>query len=164
MQAFASLIFYNLMIEPSISSSPKYCTNIIQNLTSKYWRCVSNYQCHINQEPISMAQCQTAVSPLVMHWRYCSLALSCQSEPGIMKNTQWNLQKSIIVWRKLILLLGNNYHHFQQWWSTNSVAISGVTLNKPDHMMTRCHGNPFLSPVNASHKRARNAELWFLCC
>ena len=28
----------------------------------------------------SMAQCKTAVSPLLMHWRYCSLALSHQND------------------------------------------------------------------------------------
>ena len=31
-------------------------------------------------KPILMAQCKTAVTPLLMHWSYCSLALSHQSD------------------------------------------------------------------------------------
>ena len=33
---------------------------------------------------LSMAQCKTAVTPLLMHWSYCSLALSHQSGPSCM--------------------------------------------------------------------------------
>ena len=32
------------------------------------------------QTIISMAKCKTAVTPLLTHWSYCSLALSHQSE------------------------------------------------------------------------------------
>ena len=35
----------------------------------------------------SMAQCKTAVSPLLMHWRYCSLTLSHRPDLDIWGET-----------------------------------------------------------------------------
>ena len=48
--------------------------------------------------PMSMIKCKTAVSPLLMHWRYCSLALSHrhQSVPGSQFRTPYSVAQHTI--------------------------------------------------------------------
>ena len=63
--------------------------------------------CAFILENILMALCKTAVSPLLMHWRYCSLALTHQ------------------------------YYPISAWCSYNRVSFSKIlTVNCPQHGMS----------------------------
>ena len=66
----------------SIIRTSKYMDNILlyqpscsllKRLIPKYWYIQLKFNHSVY---ISMALCKTAVTPLLMHWSYCSLALS----------------------------------------------------------------------------------------
>ena len=71
---------------------------------------------------ISMAQCKTAVSPLLTHWRYCSLALNHRFENCRM-------------WKFLPYCSGLNESHKLTWsirmiYSNVSIVSRGVVIDE----------------------------------
>ena len=79
----------NAFMNTSCVSIQKCCPSKIEITIIKIrrlWDCLI----FIVEIPISMAQCKNAVSPLLTHWRYCSLALN-HRYPKIL-SLFWNAQ------------------------------------------------------------------------
>ena len=68
---------------------------------------------------ISMASCKTAVSPLLMHWRYCSLALSWRWDAALYINNRfyaWKYQKLKLRFKYFVLAISNEQSLIITWW------------------------------------------------
>ena len=60
---------------------------------------IGHYRFHCSCN-ISMTQCKTAVTPLLTHWSYCSLALSHRYSHVPRSNSMWMLKASLFIYKK----------------------------------------------------------------
>ena len=71
-----------------------------------------------------LAQCKTAVSPLLMHWRYCSLALSHQCSVKRVSWSCWHHHCSMGSYQKWILT---------HWGQVTHICIGKLTIIGSDN-------------------------------
>ena len=112
------------------------CSNSIANALELLQSCTKpSMLCYILLKHGYLCACKTAVTPLLMHWSYCSLALSHQC---YVISSYWNMVIyaliimmpswiSVYLWNKRFFNLPYMVHHinphwFKQWLFTYSVT------------------------------------------
>ena len=123
-----------------------------------WWRSQTEYwlKSVIYSYFISMAWCKTVVSPLLTHWRYCSLALNHRYDViGGKRNINWWMS---IEWRYLysiviFLQYTHNRHPISRPWERNFRAcLCRSAILKTLWYCTVLHNRPLMSlpnPINA---------------
>ena len=71
---------YNLLVKPCCYTHGLDCEKVVCHWTKSSFQCLLPLLAPVNSpnvhQYISMAQCKIAVTTLLTHWSYCSLALS----------------------------------------------------------------------------------------